>query len=988
MTHSTGTQTGPLIAAFAALAAPFLANALPAARTSDPGAIAASLMTRADKLRQESGKSSAVEVRALYRKSISLWIGAHDSCSARRAWVALSAFEHDLVNAEGQKHAAEAALKETCATDIEQQALAQRLLGSAYINEGDFAAGARATERAVELFKQTGDEREESGALRNLGLAYAESGDLDKGLATTHLALEIAQRNQDSRLLALLRTDIALSHNARGEFALAIEAYRQALNDSRAHPNPTADAVSWINLGLAYGQLGESTQALQAYDAGAAIARQIECWSCLAEIEVDRADDQVDAGDFTAAQAAYSRALELANQHQLVRQHAEAQRGLARCAIERGEWSEARSRLESARQELARTHGRVNESVVDTLLGNLEERTGHPQAARRDYTRALSLARVSANEAWQAAAYASLARLAQQSGKLDAAKHNIQQAIALIESERSRIDAPDLRTSYFGTKRSYYGLYIDILMQLDRERANQGYAAQALTVAERARARALQDELAQRAISVDARLDPKLLTDERAATDHLHTWAYQLSQLAPGEQPKRQELQARIDEASRQLDELRGRIRAANPRYAELTHPSTLSAAAIQHELLDDKVSVLEFWLDDRRSYLWVLTRDTLNAFSLPARATIESAARDLRERMLAVTQIAPSMSIEQRAAEDLASRKDLSARADLLQAAIVPAAARTLLRRVVVVVPDGELQLVPFAYLASAREADVSVASTYINLPSISTLRSLRMLPRTRAAPNALAVIADPVFRADDDRLRPSPGRTKVDTSAGPVALNTTATAGTDLPTVLRAATEAGVANLPRLPHSREEAQMIAALADPKSSWMALDFAANRSAALATNWSNYAIVHFATHSLVNARNPELSGIVLSLYDAHGRAEDGFLRMSDIYNMHVPADLVVLSVCDSAVGKDVGSEGPANLARAFFYAGAHRVIASLWPVDDRASVAFMRELYSGILEHALSPQDALTRAQRVLQQNPRWRAPYYWAPFALEGDWE
>lgn len=259
-------------------------------------------------------------------------------------------------------------------------------------------------------------------------------------------------------------------------------------------------------------------------------------------------------------------------------------------------------------------------------------------------------------------------------------------------------------------------------------------------------------------------------------------------------------------------------------------------------------------------------------------------------------------------------------------------------------------------------------------------------MLPRTRAAPNALAVIADPVFRADDDRLRRSRERSKGPASASQEASDITLNSAQ--PTVLRAASEAGVGELARLSHSREEARMIAALADPRASWLALDFAANRQAALGANWSSYSIVHFATHSLINARNPELSGIVLSLYDAHGNAEDGFLRMSDIYNMHVPADLVVLSVCDSAVGKDVGSEGPANLARAFFYAGARRVIATLWPVDDRASVAFMRELYNGILGHGLAPQDALTRAQRELQQNPRWRAPHYWAPFVLEGDWQ
>jgi CHAT domain-containing protein len=138
---------------------------------------------------------------------------------------------------------------------------------------------------------------------------------------------------------------------------------------------------------------------------------------------------------------------------------------------------------------------------------------------------------------------------------------------------------------------------------------------------------------------------------------------------------------------------------------------------------------------------------------------------------------------------------------------------------------------------------------------------------------------------------------------------------------------------------------------------------------------------------LLNARHPELSGIVLSLYGKDGRAEDGFLRVNDIYNLHMPADLVVLSVCESAVGKSVGGEGAANLARAFFYAGARRVVASLWPVDDRASVAFMRAFYGALLGKHLSPAQALIEAQREMRANPRWQAPYYWSGYVVEGDW-
>ncbi len=932
-----------------------LSAAHPATTADRDRAAAAASLVGAEALRARGDKAVAGDARKRYRDAIDAAARAGDGCAVRHAYVSWSGFEHEIVDAAAQKTTAQAAIDAACADGAADAALALRLLGSAYINQGDFASGTRETERAVAAFKATGDDYQQGVALRNLGLAYAESGEVGKALATTQLALHAAEQTGDGKLLALVRNDLAFMHNARGEFALAIDAYRKTLDTLAANPYPMAEAVAWINLGIAYGQLGDGEQAMDAYAKGETAATAIDCWSCLAEIAVDRGDDLLDDDKPADAEASYRHALEIADAHALTRQRAEALRGLGRSAMVAQQWDRARTLFEQARDELHRTHGVVNESVVYSMLGDLDNRLDRFAQARANYDRALDLARQADNQSWQAVAYASRARVAEETGDLAAARRDIGQAVALIESERTRISAPDLRTSYFGTKRSYYALYVDILMRA-------GHAADALAVAERARARELQDQLAERAIDVDKDVDPGLIAGERDAEDALHALAYRLSQVPDDDTSGRTALLARIDEASRTLDAARGRTRAANPRYAELKHPAALGVAEIQHDLVGPSVSVLEYWLGDEKSYLWVVSHDALQAFVLPPRATIERDVAALRAKLLAPAAPA-AIPIEQRAAADSAGIAIARAAAAALLDELVPKQARAALKGTVAIVADGALQSLPFAVFGGD--------AAYVYLPSIGTLRGLRALERPAVASNRVAVFADPVFRVDDERL-------------GGRAMKAPETDDTAL---LRAASEAGVANLPRLPHTRDEAAAIAAFLTGDALWTAVDFSANRDAVLGARWSDYRIAHFATHALLNARHPELSGIVLSLYDKDGRAEDGFLRANDIYNLHMPADLVVLSVCESALGKNVGGEGAANLARAFFYAGARRVVASLWPVDDRASVAFMRAFYAGMIARRLDPPQALAWAQKQMRASERWQAPYYWSGYIVEGDW-
>ncbi|HMX29507.1 MAG TPA: CHAT domain-containing protein, partial [Blastocatellia bacterium] len=190
----------------------------------------------------------------------------------------------------------------------------------------------------------------------------------------------------------------------------------------------------------------------------------------------------------------------------------------------------------------------------------------------------------------------------------------------------------------------------------------------------------------------------------------------------------------------------------------------------------------------------------------------------------------------------------------------------------------------------------------------------------------------------------------------------------------------------LQRLPFSREEANAILALTPESERFVALDFDANQDAAIKPELGQYRYVHFATHGLVDNQTPELSGLVLSQLDAEGRNRDGYLRMVEIYNLNLPAELVVLSACKTGLGKDVRGEGLMSLTRGFMYAGAARVLVSLWDVNDKSTADLMSELYRGLLERRLRPSAALRAAQLKMMNTRQWAAPFYWAGFTQQGE--
>jgi CHAT domain-containing protein len=506
------------------------------------------------------------------------------------------------------------------------------------------------------------------------------------------------------------------------------------------------------------------------------------------------------------------------------------------------------------------------------------------------------------------------------------------------------------------------------------------------------------DMLAEAHADIHRGADLKLLDQERRLEQRLRARSeYQVQLLTSPHTPQQAEAVAReLQTLTAEYDETEAQIRAASPHYAALTQPVPLDLEQIQDQVLDSDTLLLEYALGEDRSYLWAVTSATLTSFVLPGRAKIDRAARRVYDLLTAQNSHPKGEGELQREARIAGVRAEYPAATARLSEMVLGPAASLLGHKRLLIVSDGALQYVPFAVLPMPRQEKAGgpsqplvVESEIVSAPSASTLAVLRRdLSGRQPARKAVAVLADPVFDEQDPRVTARRQVSQVRHVGGMTSHNR------DLPMDLKrswtevGSTEGGL-KIPRLPFSRREAEAIIAAAPPGDRLEAVDFQASRITATSAELAQYRIVHFATHGVLDSRTPALSGIILSLVDQQGRPQDGFLRLWDIYNLHLPADLVVLSACQTALGKEVKGEGVVGLIRGFMYAGAPRVIASLWQVDDVATAELMSQFYQGILKENLSPAAALRAAQVHMWRQKRWHAdPYFWGAFQLQGEWK
>jgi CHAT domain-containing protein/tetratricopeptide (TPR) repeat protein len=704
-------------------------------------------------------------------------------------------------------------------------------------------------------------------------------------------------------------------------------------------------------------------------------------------------------GEDREAMANFSKSLHRRREAKDRRGEAITLAGIGKIEARLGNYPRALDSLKQAREVLA---GRDRYAEADILsnLGWVYNALGDEASALDYFQRALILRQQVGDRIGEVTTFYGISRTQRRLGHLQEALSAIEGAVNIIEALRAGGLNHQLRISYFSSIQDYYHFYIGLLMHLHRLEPSHGYAAKALHANERARARGLIDLLAEAQIDLREGTDPSLLDQERTADEKLNAAAARRNQILGGghtqEEIQRASQEAR--ELASQYDAIEARIRAANPRYAAITHPEPLTAVEMQRQLLDDDTLLLEYSLSDEGSYLWMVTRHGLSSYELPEREKVESLARDTYEQLTARDQVVAGESVEAKRARvaraDASASQGLRALSEIL---LVPVAERLGKNRLVIVV-QGVLQLIPFAALpipaaaldsrsrpASAKRFEAVPANApplifeheVVMLPSATTLAVLRKATKTRTAPvKTVAVLADPVYSARDARLQASlkNGRSALHRHTEKLlnegnAIN-------------------GESRFSRLLSSLWEAKMIVSLVPANESKLFLDFAANRAVGMSKELRNYRLVHFAAHALIDDEHPELSGIVLSTVDEKGRPRDGFLRSNAIFNLKLSADLVVLSACRSGLGKDFKGEGLVGLTRGFMYAGAQRVLVSLWDVDDKPTSELMVRFYQRMLgPEKRSPAAALRSAQLELSQDPRWQAPYFWAPFVLQGEW-
>jgi CHAT domain-containing protein/tetratricopeptide (TPR) repeat protein len=778
--------------------------------------------------------------------------------------------------------------------------------------------------------------------LNDLGRLYRAQGDIKQALAAYREALALNRRLGEAWAQAATLQGLGMAYRSSGETGKAIDHYEAALALWRQLGDRLGEARTLSTLGDLYQSVGDPQRALDQLEPALALfasaGRPREEASALTSL----GDALSRRGEGPKAVAALEHALAIERQNGDRDGEARTLNDLGWVYILRHDWRHVRDSFARARDLYREAGDRPAEAVARANVAWADAEAGRPPAAVAGYGEALPLLAAFGDRDAEASALLGLAQARRGLRDLAGAQAAAEQGIERVESLRGTSTSTDLRAAFLASRQQLYAFEVDLLMERNRQQPGAGWDTKALAAAERARARGLLDLLAESGADLRRGVDPALLARADAAgrrvdeADRLR-WQHRSSE---AEQALRQAL-AEADRAQAEL-------RLASPAYAALTQPHPWSAQEIQRQVLDGDTLLLEYHLGRERSFLWAVTADGLTAYELPRRAEIEEEARHGYELL-------------ERSRETLAQRPAEEAMADLSDLLLKPAVG-LLARKRLLIVPDGALHYLPFAALPVPGSSEPLVAGHEVvtSLSASALAVERHELAGRRPAPGTLAVVADPVFEAGDPRVRRP-------------AATTAAWRGGD--------------RFQRLGYSHAEAEALDALVPPDERLDALGFKASRETVLSGALARYRIVHFATHGMLDTENPGLSKLVLSQIDEQGRPRNGFVWAHEIYGLKLPADLVVLSACHTALGQEIRGEGLVGLTRGFQYAGARAVLVSLWEVDDEATAELMRLFYREMLERGREPAAALRSAQDALRRRPEWSTPYFWAGFVLQGDW-
>jgi CHAT domain-containing protein len=817
----------------------------------------------------------------------------------------------------------------------QREGRALHALGNMAIRRNEFSRAKELYRVSLRIAEEVRDERLLMLSHRGLGDAAAQLGHNDEALRSFEAALALARRRSDHHLIEGTLNSMGSIHLELADYGRALQYFQEALQVGPDDPHELSYLLN--NLGIVYGRQGLAGLGLEHFQRALRVAEEVGDDYSRVRVLNNLGEVHQARGRYELAREHFTRALRLA-------EAAGDRHGMIGHWHNLGTVSENQGRLAAAADEYRKSL-ELAESLGGRNLVSQALRGMASVALRRDdYRQAAELADRAATTAaetgsretfWQARTLAGHAHSAL--GQAEEARRAFSEAIASIEQVRDRLSGAEVaKESFFeGRLEPYEGL-----VTLAAER---GEPAEALVLAERAKGRSLLEILRQGRVDLASRLAPAERSTEQRLRDRLAAVNGEVfvARSRPRANPAAlRDLERRLQAARQELEAFVTNLYASRPglrtRRAEFPAWSAESARG----LLAGDTALIEYAVLPDRTYLFVITAE-------------EGSVPRVRFHRLPVGREELSREVEafrvRLAARDLDFREPARRLYDLL---LAPAAAEIRNRRTLCIVPDGPLWDLPFQALQMADSALLLERHALFLAPSLNLLVELAArrahLSSSHSRSATLLAIGNP-----------EPG-------AGALVLANTLRSG-----------------LSRLPEAEREVRSLARLygAGRSAVYTAAMASEERVKAEA---GRYRVLHFATHALLDDRNPMYSSLVLS-QARQARGEDGLLEAWELLGLRLNADLVVLSACQTARGRPRAGEGMIGMSWAFAAAGSPATLASQWEVDSastsRLMVEFHREWLAG-----LDKAEALRRAALAVRSEERYRHPFYWAGFVLVGD--
>jgi len=834
-----------------------------------------------------------------------------------------------------------------------------------------------------------GDRKGEARIHLFAGRIAGSLGSTNEALAEVSQARDLSRATNDKLGEGLALTALGLFHTLTDKNR-AIELHRAASEIFRTIGDRHSEAITFNALGQAYENLKDYPIALNNYESALRLFEAIGGLDGSSFTNCNVARAHYLNKDSSQALSYYGRCLNLSRSAGKVRTVVYALNEIARVYADQGHPELSLKQYQQIRTFCAdigdqRGLAKALNSEGDSLL-----RLGQQQRALDTYRQALPFSEKTGDPDILANTLYNVAFAELKLGFPEAALPFVQRSLKIIEDLRSNVGSPALRASFSSGVQKHYELCIAILMRLEQLRPGQGYAAAALVTSEKSRARLLIDFVSESRTALRHGAAKELLDRERELDASFRSLArYQMDlSLSPKDSAERAEVDNQLAQLRAEYQELQIQIRRQTPALSSLEQSESLDLQKIQSQLRDSDTMLLEYSLGDEHSYVWAVTSNSLSSYELPPRQVLEDSAREFYKSLTARQEVDGPISNDYPSNIESADKLYFEQASHLSQMLLGPLSEQLGTRRLILV-REGALQYIPFEALpvplaqstgpagnATSRKLLLE-SNEIVAEPSMSALIAVRRpQKRTNSTRKLVAIIADPVFSRSDERIQGE--------ALGP----STASAPTDktIPSKTDILTRDG--SLARLVHASEEADAIASVAPWGTTMVAKGFDASRETAMSSNVTQYQIVHFATHGFLDSDHPELSGILLNSVDRNGVSANGMMPLNEIYSLDLSAELTVLSACQTALGKDIKGEGLVGLTHSFMSAGSKSVVASLWKIDDRATAVLMADFYQSMLQRGMSPAAALRSAKLKMLRDTRWKEPYFWAGFVLQGEYD